>query len=207
MIVTNLDFGLMMIDNVFDNGQEIIDMLNKFDEEAISNEDPSIWEPWQDEGRDPFCYQKRLRGDKELNPNDKYYKYDSFLNSQINQISDKALESYFQKYPFARANLKGRERPNILKYVHGGHLPAHQDHGVSSRALSVLLYLNDDYEGGEITFQVSNVTVKPKAGSVILFPSNFLYVHEISEMKSGVRYSVPAWFHNRYDMLMSDGTE
>ena len=45
---------------------------------------------------------------------------------------------------------------------------------ISTRA-TVLLYLNEDYEGGEFT--VATKTLKPKARSVV-FPSNFMYPHQ-----------------------------
>jgi predicted 2-oxoglutarate/Fe(II)-dependent dioxygenase YbiX len=60
----------------------------------------------------------------------------------------------------------------------------------------VLLYLNDDYEGGEITFRNSKITFKPKPGSVLFFPSNFLYVHEVAPITKGPRYALPNWYHN-----------
>lgn len=207
MIVKKLDLGLMLVEDVFSNGEEIINVLESYDQESIKDNHGSIWTPWQDKGMDPFCYQKRLIQKDNLDINNKYYEHEKFLSNQVTEIVNKGLEPYFDEYPFARGNLKGREEPNILKYVKDGHLPPHQDHGVSSRALSVLVYLNDNYEGGEISFPISNVTLKPKAGSVMLFPSNFLYIHTIANMKSGVRYAIPAWMHNRYDMYMSDGTE
>jgi predicted 2-oxoglutarate/Fe(II)-dependent dioxygenase YbiX len=62
--------------------------------------------------------------------------------------------------------------------------------------LSVLLYLNDDYEGGEIEFRQSGLKFKPEAGSVLFFPSNFLYVHEVYPVTRGPRYALPNWYHN-----------
>jgi hypothetical protein len=85
---------------------------------------------------------------------------------------------------------------HLLRYDETGHLPAHQDQGISSRVLSVLLYLNDDYEGGEIEFRHSGIKFKPEAGSVLFFPSNFLYVHEVYPVTRGPRYALPNWYHN-----------
>ena len=59
-----------------------------------------------------------------------------------------------------------------------------------------LFYLNDDYEGGEIEFRHSGIKFKPKAGSVLFFPSNFLYVHEVYPVTKGPRYALPNWYHN-----------
>jgi len=207
MEVKVLDIGLVMIENAISNPQNVIDKIENLDKKRLDSGLQSIWSPWQDEGREPFCYQFRLSSKKDIQPNYPFYNEEIELWNVLTTTVDQALEEYYNLYPFARANLKGRERPNILKYFSGGELPPHQDIGVSSRSLSVLSYLNDDYEGGEISFPQSNITLKPKAGSIVFFPSNFIYVHTIAKMKSGVRYAIPSWFHNRYDMYMSDGTE
>ena len=44
------------------------------------------------------------------------------------------------------------------------------------------------------------VTKKPysqahlNVGDLIMFPSNFLYPHQVSPIKKGIRYSVVAWY-------------
>jgi len=207
MEVKVLEIGLVMVENAILDPQGVINKIESLDKKRKDANLESIWSTWQDEGRDPFCYQFRLSSEKDIRPDYPFYNEEIELWNILTSTVDFALEEYYKLYPFARANLKGRERPNILKYVSGGELPPHQDIGVSSRSLSVLSYLNDDYEGGEISFPQSNVTLKPKAGSIVFFPSNFIYVHTIAKMKSGVRYAIPSWFHNRYDMYMSDGTE
>lgn len=58
--------------------------------------------------------------------------------------------------------------------------------------LSVLGALNDDYEGGELLFW-GGERVELKAGSVMLFPSNFMYPHEVKEVTRGTRYSFVSW--------------
>jgi hypothetical protein len=62
------------------------------------------------------------------------------------------------------------------------------------RVLSIVLYLNDDYEGGELEFPF--MTHKPKRGDAILFPSTWLYPHRAAPVKSGTKYSVVTWFNN-----------
>jgi predicted 2-oxoglutarate/Fe(II)-dependent dioxygenase YbiX len=52
------------------------------------------------------------------------------------------------------------------------------------------VYLNDDYEGGELWFPRFNLTIKPKAGDVVVFPSTYIYEHASQDMVSGTKYSV-----------------
>jgi predicted 2-oxoglutarate/Fe(II)-dependent dioxygenase YbiX len=57
--------------------------------------------------------------------------------------------------------------------------------------LTVLGALNNDYEGGE--FVLCGEQIEFKAGEVLVFPSNFLYPHEVKPVKSGTRYSFVSW--------------
>jgi 2OG-Fe(II) oxygenase superfamily len=59
-------------------------------------------------------------------------------------------------------------------------------------SLGVVLYLNEDFEGGELYFSNHNYTYKPTLGSVITFPCNDpLYEHGVRPVTSGVRYTMP----------------
>lgn len=58
--------------------------------------------------------------------------------------------------------------------------------------LTVLGSLNNDYTGGEFVMWDSEV-IKLPAGAIAVFPSNFLYPHEVRPVKSGIRYSFVSW--------------
>ena len=58
--------------------------------------------------------------------------------------------------------------------------------------LTILGTLNNDYEGGDLMLFGDHKIDLP-AGSVIVFPSNFMYPHEVKLVKSGVRYSYVSW--------------
>ncbi len=87
---------------------------------------------------------------------------------------------------------------DLLRYKKGGKYEVHTDHFTSSvRHLSVIMNLNEEYEGGELIFtdQKENEIKRCKLGkgSVIFFPSNFMYPHKIAPIKKGTRYSIVAW--------------
>ena len=180
-------------------------MRNSFN---ASFTDAKPWKDWS-YGSTTFCQQKFFPKPEDINPADFYYADQKFVSSTLYEALDRASDHYTNVlYPFAGKNIKNREyNIHLLKYSVGGFLPAHQDHGVSSRVLSTVMYLNDDYEGGEIEFVNSGVKIKPPAGSVIFFPSNFLYIHEVHPITSGSRYSLPHWFHNMKNMIFSTGEE
>lgn len=87
----------------------------------------------------------------------------------------------------------------IIKYEPGGDFKIHQDQGPyhPTRCVSLVLYLNDDFEGGETDFPEIPLTVKPKRGNALLFPSNFTYPHQVFPVTKGIKYSLVTWFHLR----------
>lgn len=57
--------------------------------------------------------------------------------------------------------------------------------------LSSLFYLNDDYEGGELYFPLQDVKFKPKKGAAYFFPGDKNYIHGVTEIKNGLRFTCP----------------
>jgi hypothetical protein len=81
---------------------------------------------------------------------------------------------------------------NFVKYEGAGtHFKIHADHGPAYvTTVSVVAYLNDEYEGGEIYFPRFDLTIKPKPGDVVVFPSTYIYEHASNDMISGTKYSI-----------------
>jgi len=94
------------------------------------------------------------------------------------------------------------EPPQFLRYDVGDHYDKHNDsegieNGVVKRLvnrdISILLYLNDDYEGGQIEFTQLQLTIKPKAGMLLAFPSYLEFEHKVHPVTSGTRYTIVSW--------------
>jgi predicted 2-oxoglutarate/Fe(II)-dependent dioxygenase YbiX len=83
----------------------------------------------------------------------------------------------------------------LLRYESGQFYTQHTDSfKASPRAVSCSLALNDDYEGGEFGFFDRELIIKAHKGGAVLFPSNFMYPHEIMPVTKGTRYSIITWF-------------
>lgn len=83
---------------------------------------------------------------------------------------------------------------NVLKYSGGQQYHAHYDGGPSSRRyMSPILYLNDEYDGGEIEFVNFGLKIKPKAGTLMLFPANYAYTHIAHPVTQGTKYAIVTW--------------
>jgi hypothetical protein len=210
-----LDLGLVYYKNVIKDPQRVIDLAEDIAARVEAGEHGNQgaqadgWDAWWDEHMPkPFNYRKPIFRLEDISP-ECYYKYEmSEIANAVFGGLDKAFEHYCSIYPFASNNIKSEELGStLLRYDGGGHLPPHQDHGISSRVLSAVIYLNDNYDGGEIEFRQSNVKIKPEAGSIVFFPSNFLYVHEVFEVSNGSRYAIPHWYHNMKKPIMSNGQE
>lgn len=92
-------------------------------------------------------------------------------------------------------NMEFMEAVNYVRYGPGQHFAVHSDHGFSYNCtLSSVMYLNDDYEGGELWFPYLDVKVKPKIGDIFLFPSTFIYAHAAMPVLSGTKYSAVTMF-------------
>ena len=57
--------------------------------------------------------------------------------------------------------------------------------------VSIVANLNDNYEGAE--FYCRGKEIPLKTGDILLFPSNFMYPHEVKEATKGTRYSFVSW--------------
>jgi predicted 2-oxoglutarate/Fe(II)-dependent dioxygenase YbiX len=63
---------------------------------------------------------------------------------------------------------------------------------------SSVVYLNEDYEGGELWFPKQDYRTKPATGTLILFPATIMYPHEVAEITGGNKYT--------YSLFLSDAT-
>lgn len=92
---------------------------------------------------------------------------------------------------FNVGELRYWEAMNFVKYGPGQHFQEHSDHGYSYNCVvSLVGYPNDDYTGGELEFRLQGLKVKPRAGDLFIFPSNFMYPHRSLPVESGTKHSI-----------------
>jgi len=62
------------------------------------------------------------------------------------------------------------------------------------RSFSSIIYLNDSYVGGETYFPGFGMRIRPEPGLMVLFGSGPEYVHGVTRVRSGRRYTYAGWF-------------
>lgn len=131
---------------------------------------------------------------------------DNFKNTIYN-IHEQELKEVFQ------TELKGIENPQFLKYSEGGKYDVHNDcedwvdgkiKRIADRDITVLFYLNDNFEGGELEFTHLGLTLKPSTGMMVAFPSYFEYSHRVYPVKSGIRYTIASWIATKDTIYMRE---
>jgi hypothetical protein len=189
--VINIAYGINIYRNVFskDDSEKIISTLEFV---IQSNDNGFVWNGAQINDKENV--------DDVRNCLDLKYKREDLGNSieyskelfDIHELSENKLDKCLRHYESLwHLKMNYKEAFNFVKYLPGKYFKIHGDHGpYYSCTISAVAYLNDDYVGGEIEFVRQGIKIKPMAGDIILFPSNFVYEHASCEIIDGTKYSI-----------------
>lgn len=118
------------------------------------------------------------------------------IHNQFNMLLLASAQPYAGRHGISDVLI--HEPYSLLKYSVGNEYKSHYDGGTASgRCLSCVLYLNDDYKGGELEFNFFNVKIKPQKGMLLIFPSNFAYTHTAHPIIDGTKYAIVTWLRDR----------
>ena len=121
--------------------------------------------------------------------------------------------------PRYNCEFKNYEPAQFLGYPVGGHYLQHIDgeninrqtgewEEALPRDISFLFYLNSEFGGGEIEFPTLGLTIKPKKGMMIAFPSYKEFPHKVHPVTWGHRYTIVSWVGTKkklYDTIPTAG--
>lgn len=180
---------MLLIKNYIQYGKELIDTANRIDkwvEATLANSPDNIYKD------------AKMRSSKNLLVAATSHPDLGVYETTVKDSLHACLQLYILRNPFANI-VKGDTGYELLKYdvgcqfgEHVDIIPGHAQWGY--RKISAIAYLNDDYEGGETTFERQGLSFKPPAGSIVMFPSDFTYPHASQPVKSGIKYSMVTWF-------------
>lgn len=119
--------------------------------------------------------------------------HNSPYDNKLFEYVSKALQTYVTKFKYV--SISKDTGYELLKYEPGGFYRQHVDsYDINPRIITLSIAMNDEYDGGEWSFFGGGYKLNPKIGSAIMFPSNFMYPHEILPVTKGTRYSMITWF-------------
>ena len=81
------------------------------------------------------------------------------------------------------------DKLEIVKREKGSKMDNHIDEG---DLVAFILYLNDNFSGGETVFE-NDTIIKPKKGRLLVF-SNGIFLHKVNLITEGTRYVIAGWF-------------
>lgn len=106
----------------------------------------------------------------------------------INEYMDYLESKGSFHMPLMRATLCHSHMYRLLKYGVGDKIHPHSDHGPLIYG-SITFNLNNDYTGGEFKFFNGKHTVKLNRGEMMIWPADYYWVHEVTPVETGYRYS------------------
>ena len=174
--------------------QEIISHIKKSNAEDLSVFDA---DKTNKTGKTSWIVDKQTRDTQIVPMGNLYPKIEDLFRNTVREIIN----------PFYQCQVDSGEIPQVLSYGIGGHYKPHID-GESiwmtprgekiwkkstNRDLSIVFYLNDEFEGGDFVFPELKIRVRPEPGMMVCFPSNHHYMHGVEPVVSGKRYSIVSW--------------
>jgi len=184
--------------------------------EAIEKDNQDPWGEWMACSGQHYVYGT----DKNISNSEGIDEKNDYIYKTLQKAFDDVARDYAKSQGITEEPKLFPVYP-IKKYTAGTFMGAHfdQQEGDERLKVSFVMYLNDDYEGGEISFTLRDPSgpiqggtpesdfskalpstfdfyVKPKAGSVIVFPPSPPYHHTAHLVKSGHKYMIPQhWIH------------
>jgi len=111
--------------------------------------------------------------------------------NEMNKTVWKALDQYAKD---CNTGFHSVESVSVNRYEPGQSYGLHTDYGTgSNRVISALVYLNTVENGGETYFDKFDLAVKPVAGRMVIFPSNYLFSHEARTTVDSVKIAAAYW--------------
>jgi hypothetical protein len=178
---------ILYIKNVLPNSLSLINTIEEHDDNISDKEAIPKWENWSPSLDNNFFYGKiKISNYKKIETSSDVTKY---IFNEIYKSIDFSISLYKKEI---NSDIGNFGQFGICKYVSGKGMGKHVDVDPSRKnfkeTVSGVLYMNDNYIGGEIFFEDQDVLIKPESGSIVIFPSTPPFFHESKVLKSGTKY-------------------
>ena len=193
MIPTIFAEKICYYENVVEDPNALIALIESSDADITEQDAIGKWHSWttSSEGEEYVFGQKKLTYDWKLGTSSDSI---AFIYTTLKSALTTAGMDYAKRFDIEYIDPTPL---TISKYRVGADMGPHVDYRGESDLkplMSAVMYLNDNYEGGELLFPEQGVEIKPKAGSIVIFPSVEPFYHEPMPVLSGTKYMSPAFW-------------
>ena len=191
MKYTILDDKIVYFENVLTNYQDLINLADSLECKSVTK-----WEDWKAYGSNGIYGKIKFLNRKFYNEESEEIKKScEFLIESLCDAMIVCAKKYCEIYNISEETFDYFSK--ILKYnetkigfykynenvLMGPHLDLNENN--SYLQYTVVVYMNDNYEGGELSFPNHNITIKPTAGSIAIYPSGDPFLHESKNIIKG----------------------
>jgi len=203
--------------NLFPDSEEFTQILSNAEFKPETTHMFKDWEPWSRFGTYAVNFTKNLRLEHKQDPvymREKYFlekTQEIFLqvtSQYLNNFGLSVGEDWvimgpsFCKYTKSGKQIDSLEKDNLVMGYHTDYYKVEE--ADNEFALTCTMYLNDNYEGGEVCFKMEgeDYVYKPQAGDVMVFPSGHpdllsedgVCLHGVKKITEGLKYFVRIFY-------------
>lgn len=202
MKITELSGGIIYIEDAIPLYKEFMEAITQDDISKKTNGIIPEWSTWSD--GEPINgvwtetvvkgFKKNIDWDYSINNKngtwprikvDQDYSIEHSVAYDIIKMIDepykKALKVWCEKTGNSSIDLVTKNY-TIKQYNEGSSIAAHtdrdHDHDKNTFDWTALIYLNDDFNGGDVVFNDLGHRISPKAGSILFFPTDLVHTAE-----------------------------
>ncbi len=202
--------------NILSDPQELYKIMNESEKTSDGNYFLKKWDPWAHFGT---YTQKKERGEYEesISSSEMFIKEQKFVE-EVEAAYNKVLLDYVDRHKidlpegwhfsgcsYSKYNAKIDTLSNkMTMQYHTDHITSEKDMPGSKFYLTCTMYINDDYDGGDIEFYVDGkfINHKPAAGDILVFPSTEPYYHGVKTINTNEKF-----FVRNFIMVPHNGSE
>lgn len=200
--------------NLLNDWEDLVEILKKSEENSENTLFFKDWRPWSVFGTYVYQVGNFMNID---NLNDKTYLKEKYFIDKINNNFYLTTDHFLSYYNVEKNDDWEVMGPSYAKYFYNNELLKNQETAMifhtdyvknsdseKNFALTCTMYLNDDYEGGEVIFKIGDklLKYKPNAGDIMVFPSghpeflsnDFQYEHAVSKIKEKEKYFIRCFY-------------
>ena len=208
--------------NVLPNPQGFYDVIKNSEKNNSKDSYFRSWDKWAHFGT--YTQKKWIDEYSEENFNDEIFAREKQFADAVEDAYDLVLKDYVSRHNISLTDgwhfsgcsfCKYDSDVNTLKndmtmQYHTDFIISQKDMPGDKFKITCTMYINDDYDGGEIEFFVDGniFAYKPSAGDIVVFPSDSPYYHGVKVISNGNKYFVrnfimepfegtPEWLENQ----------